>query len=57
MGKWKKAAEKRRAEIDRADEQARDLQHLLAALPSGQRKKLLEDETCAAILRKYGVTE
>ena len=57
MGKWTKAAEKRRAEIDRSDEQARDLERLLTALPAGQRKKLLEDETCAAILRKYGVTE
>lgn len=54
---WKKRAydfNRRRAE---ADEKAKDLLILLDALPPGQRKHLLRDETCGAILRKYGITE
>ena len=39
-----------------ADEKANDLITLLNALPPGQRKQLLKDETCAAILEKYGIT-
>lgn len=39
------------------DEKANDLMTLLSALPPGQRKQLLKDETCAAILEKYGITE
>lgn len=35
-------------------EKASDLMKLLAALPPGQVKNLMKDETCAAILRKYG---
>lgn len=35
---------------------ANDLTILLNALPPGQRKQLLKDETCAAILQKYGIT-
>lgn len=39
------------------EEKANDLMTLLNALPPGQVKKLLKDETCAAILNKYGITE
>ena len=35
---------------------AEDLMILLGALPQGQVKRLLRDETCAAILEKYGIT-
>lgn len=45
---------RRRAE---ADERARDLMTLLSALPPGQVKNLMKNEACAAILKKYGVTE
>ena len=37
-------------------EKAEDLLTLLNALPPGQVKNLLKDETCAAILNKYGIT-
>jgi hypothetical protein len=37
-------------------EKADDLMTLLGALPPGQVKQLLKDETCAAILAKYGIT-
>jgi len=37
-------------------EKARDLMTLLSALPPGQVKQLLKDETCSAILAKYGIT-
>lgn len=37
-------------------EKANDLMTLLSALPPGQVKQLLKDETCAAILGKYGIT-
>lgn len=37
-------------------EAAQDLHTLLDALPPGQKKQLLKDETCAAILNKYGIT-
>ena len=33
-----------------------DLHTLLSALPPGQVKQLLKNETCAAILNKYGIT-
>lgn len=36
-------------------EKAEDLMTLLSALPPGQVKQLLKDETCAAILAKYGI--
>ena len=36
-------------------EKASDLMTLLEHLPPGQVKHLLKDETCAAILKKYGV--
>lgn len=38
-------------------EKANDLMTLISALPPGQVKNLLKDETCAAILNKYGITE
>lgn len=37
-------------------EKAGDLMTLLNHLPPGQVKQLLKDETCGAILRKYGIT-
>lgn len=36
-------------------EKADDLLTLLGALPPGQVKQLLKDETCKAILDKYGI--
>ena len=57
MNKWTQAAKKRREEIDAAQEMADDLKALLSALPPGQRKQLLGEEKCGAILRKYGLTE
>lgn len=56
MNKWTEAAKKRKAQIDAADEKANDLMILLNALPPGQVKQLFKDETCAAILEKYGIT-
>lgn len=38
-------------------EKANDLMTLLSALPPGQIRQLLKDETCAKILEKYGITE
>lgn len=38
-------------------EKADDFMILLEALPPGQVKQLLKDETCAAILQKYGICE
>lgn len=43
----------RAADKDKAD----DLMTLLGALPPGQVKQLLKDDTCAAILNKYGIEE
>ena len=37
-------------------EKSADMDSLLHALPPGQVKQLLKDETCAAILKKYGIT-
>ena len=36
-------------------EKGEDLMTLLTALPPGQVKQLLKNETCAAILTKYGI--
>lgn len=36
-------------------EKADDLLILLDALPPGQVKQLLKDDTCSAILAKYGI--
>ena len=41
----------RAAEKEKAD----DLMVLLGALPPGQVKQLLKNESCAAILQKYGI--
>lgn len=41
----------RAADAEKAD----DLMTLLSALPPGQVKNLLKDETCGAILSKYGL--
>lgn len=38
-------------------EKANDLMILLSTLPPGQVKQLLKNETCAAILAKYGFTD
>lgn len=38
-------------------ERAEDFITLLNALPPGQVKNLLKNETCAAILNKYGITK
>lgn len=37
-------------------EKAADMMTLLSALPPGQVKNLLKDETCGPILEKYGIT-
>lgn len=37
-------------------EKAEDMMTLLGAIPPGQVKQLLKDETCSAILNKYGIT-
>ena len=37
-------------------EKAGDLMTLIYALPPGQAKQLLKNDTCAAILAKYGIT-
>jgi len=63
MSKWKNVPEEKKKKIFEfnkaraADkEAANDLHALLNALPPGQVKNLLKDETCAAILNKYGST-
>lgn len=38
-------------------EKGEDMMTLLNALPPGQVKNLLKDETCGAILKKYGIGE
>ena len=62
MSKWPHVPEQRKKQIfafnkQRAEdkEAADDLRLLLSALPPGQQKQLLKDETCAAILKKYGI--
>lgn len=37
-------------------EMAEDFMILLSALPPGQVKNLMKDETCAAVLNKYGIS-
>ena len=60
MGKLKPEMREKILAFNRAraadKEKADDLMTLLDALPPGQVKQLLKDETCAAILIKYGVT-
>lgn len=61
MGKLKPEMREKILAFNRAravdKEKADDLLILLGALPPGQVKQLLKNETCAAILRKYGIGE
>lgn len=57
MAQLKDAVEARAAEIATAETAAADFRALLDALPPGQAKQLYKDETCAAILAKYGVEQ
>lgn len=43
--------------VAKAKEKADDLMTILGALPPGQAKNLLKDETIGPILKKYGITE
>lgn len=45
----------RAADKEKADDLTA-LTALIAAMPPGQVKNLMKDETCAAILKKYGIT-
>ena len=53
---WKKKVLAFNQALAKDKEAANDLMTLLSALPPGQRKQLLKNETCAAILNKYGIT-
>lgn len=53
--KLKDAVDARAAEIAQMDAMAQDLQTLLDAIPYGQLKQLIKDDTCASILSKYGI--
>lgn len=53
---WKEKVFKYNKKRKEQDEKANDFVTLLNALPAGQRKQLLKDEACAAILEKYGIT-
>ena len=44
-----------RPQIRHLQQRMEDLMTLLTALPPGQVKQLLKNETCAAILTKYGI--
>lgn len=57
MKKWSKAATVRKAQLDKREELASDLEVLvdrLKQLPPGQLKKVLTEEVCV-VLRTYGV--
>ena len=57
MSKWTKAAKVRLAEIQAAEDGAKDMRAMATAfakLPPGQLKKVLTEEI-VAILEKYGV--
>lgn len=57
MKKWRNGAKKRLAEIQAAEDAAKDMQAIAAGfakLPPGQLKKVLTEEILA-ILEKYGV--
>ena len=43
--------------VAESKEKAEDLMTILVALPPGQVKNLLKDETIGPILKKYGITE
>lgn len=53
---WKKKVLAFNQKRKEQDEKANDLMTLISALPPGQQKQLLKNETCAAILEKYGIT-
>lgn len=57
MARLKDAVDARAAEIATAETAAADFRTLLDALPPGQVNQLYKDETCAAILAKYGVNQ
>ena len=54
---WKMKVLAYNKERDADREKADDLMTLLSALPPGQVKNLMKNESCAAILRKYGIEE
>lgn len=57
MNKWTKAAKALKERLDAREEKATDMERLLvkiAALPPGQVKKLMDEETLD-IFRKHGV--
>lgn len=57
MKKWRNGAKKRLAEIQAAEDAAKDMQAIAAGfakLPAGQLKKVLTEDILA-ILAKYGV--
>lgn len=43
--------------VAEAKEKADDLMTILGALPPGQARNLLKDETIGPILKKYGISE
>lgn len=53
---WKEKVLKFNKKRKLQNEKANDFAILLSALPPGQVKQLLKDETCSAILSKYGIT-
>ena len=54
---WKMKVLAYNKERDADREKADDLMTLLSALPPGQVKNLMKNESCAAILLKYGIEE
>ena len=57
MGKWTKAAEKLKVQLDANESMATDMKVLISRiseLPPGQMKKVLTEDVLE-ILRKYGV--
>lgn len=53
---WKKKVLAFNQKRKEQGEKAADLLTLLEALPPGQIKQLFKNETCKAILEKYGIT-
>lgn len=51
---WREKVLKYNRKRKAADEKAGDFEKLMQALPPGQRRQLLKDETCAEILRRHG---
>lgn len=54
---WREKVLKFNRKRKETDEKASDFEKLMQALPPGQRKQLLKDETCAEILRRHGYAE